>query len=348
MVSPQLRQRAAFLALVGATTAGIVGCALLAAPFLAPLVGAATLAILFVPLHQTLEKRLKRRNLAAATSVLVVAALVLVPMAFVIKRIVDQVASGALYFQYQVDTGAFQSFLDRNPRIAPIGTWVEQHVKLRSISAAVAAELSHAAASFLRGSVAQLLGGLLTFYLLFFFLRDRRSIVQWVEHALPLSADDTMRLLNRITDTVRATVWGTAAVSAVQGALGGLMFWILGLPAPVVWGFIMGVLSLVPVLGAFIVWIPAAVFLALQGHWSKVIVLTIWGAVVVGGIDNLLRPIWVGSRLKLHTLAAFISMLGGILLFGASGFVLGPVIVTLTLGLLDVWRTRRTAEGQSR
>lgn len=345
MDSGQSRRQAGFLVLLGAITAGVVGCALLSAPFLAPLVWAATLAILFAPLHARVERRIKWRNLAAIASVLIVAALILPPTAFVIKRIIDQVASGAAYFQHQVDAGAVQRFIDRYPQIAPIGNWVQQYVGLRSIAAAVTAWLSHAAASFVRGSLAQLLGGLLTFYLLFFFLRDRQSIVQWLTYTMPLRAGDTMRLVARTRDTVRATVWGTAAISAVQGALGGLMFWILGLPAPLAWGFIMAVLSLVPVLGAFIVWIPAAVFLALGGHWLKVVVLTAWGAIIVGGIDNLLRPIWVGARLKLHTLAAFISILGGILLLGASGFVLGPLIVTLTLTLMEIWRERERAGG---
>jgi predicted PurR-regulated permease PerM len=253
---------------------------------------------------------------------------------------VDQVAVGATYIQQQVDSGTVQRFIDQNRQLAPIGNWVEQHVGLRSVTAAVASQLSHFAASLVRGSVAQVLSVLLTFYLLFFFLRDRRSVARLVRYASPLGIRDTQRLIDRIIDTVRATVWGTAAVSAVQGALGGLMFWMLGLPAPVVWGFTMAILSLVPVLGSFLVWIPAALFLALEGSWTKALVLTIWGAVVIGGIDNLLRPIWVGSRLKLHTVAAFIAMLGGILLFGASGFVIGPVIMTVTMGLLEIWHER--------
>ena len=343
MISRQSRQRATFLALVGATTAGVVGCALLAAPFLAPLVWATTLAILFAPLHARIAARLRYRNLAATASVLIVAVFILLPTAFVIKRMVDQIASGAAYIQQQVDSGIVQRLIDQNPQLAPIGSWVEQHVGLRSVTAAAASQLSHFAASFVRGSVAQLLGGILTFYLLFFFLRDRHSIAQLVRYVSPLSSGDTTRLLTRILDTVRATIWGTAAVSAAQGALGGLMFWILGLPAPVVWGFTMAILSLVPVLGSFLVWIPAALFLALEGSWTKAVVLTVWGAVVIGGIDNLLRPIWVGRRLKLHTVAAFISMLGGILLFGASGFVLGPVIVTVTMGLLEIWHAAHSA-----
>lgn len=340
VVSRQSRHRATFLVLVGATAAGIVGCALLAAPFLAPLVWATTLAILFAPLHARIAARLKYRNLTATLSVLIVAVFILLPTAFVVKRMVDQVASGAAYIQEQVDSGTVRRFIDENRRIAPIGDWVEQHVGLRSVTGAVASQLSHFAASFVRGSVAQVLSVVLTFYLLFFFLRDRHSIAQLVRYVSPLRSRDTQLLIDRITNTVRATVWGTAAVSAVQGALGGLMFWILGLPAPVVWGFTMAILSLVPVLGAFLVWVPAALFLALEGSWTKAIVLTVWGAVIIGGIDNLLRPIWVGSRLKLHTVAAFISMLGGIFLFGASGFVLGPVIVSVTMGFLEIWHGR--------
>jgi predicted PurR-regulated permease PerM len=341
VASGQSRQRAAFLVLVGATTAGIVGCALLAAPFLAPLVWATTLAILFAPLHARIAARLKYRNLAATVSVLIVAVFILLPTAFIVKRMVDQVASGATYIQQQVDSGTVQRFMDQNPQIAPIGNWVEQHVGLRSVTGAVASQLSRFAASFVRGSVAQVLSVLLTFYLLFFFLRDRHSVARLVRYISPLGTRATQGLIDRILDTVRATVWGTAAVSAVQGALGGLMFWILGLPAPVVWGFTMAILSLVPVLGAFLVWIPAALFLALEGSWTKAIVLTVWGVVIIGGIDNLLRPVWVGSRLKLHTVAAFISMLGGILLFGASGFVLGPVIMTVTMGVMEIWHGRR-------
>lgn len=338
VVLRQRTQRADFLILAGATTAGAVACSLLAAPFLAALVWAATLAILFAPLDARIQQHTKYPSLSAVVSVLIVATLVLLPTVFVVKKIVDQVASGATYLQRQVDAGAVQHFIDDYPRIAPIGNWIEQYVGLRSITTAVAGRLSHVAASFVRGSLTQLVGVLLTFYFLFFFLRDRHFVAQGLRNALPVSESDTARLLARIRDSVRATVWGTAAVSAIQGALGGFMFWALGLPAPVVWGAIMALLSLVPVLGAFIVWIPAAIFLALEGSWTKAFVLIAWGAVIVGGIDNVLRPIWVGNRLKLHTVAAFISMVGGILVFGACGFVLGPVIVTLTMALLDIWR----------
>jgi predicted PurR-regulated permease PerM len=143
-----------------------------------------------------------------------------------------------------------------------------------------------------------------------------------------------------VGDTVFATVYGTLVVAAVQGTLGGLMFWWLGLPAPLLWGVVMGLLSIIPVLGAFIIWIPAAVFLAAQGAWGKAVILTLWGTVVIGLIDNLLYPILVGKRLRLHTVPVFIAIVGGLAVFGASGLVLGPVILALCDAALDLWRCR--------
>ena len=182
----------------------------------------------------------------------------------------------------------------------------------------------------------------MTFYLLFYFLRDRRLVVGWLNEISPLSTADTGCLFKRIVDTVQATLYGTFAVAVIQGALGGLIFWWLELPAPLVWGLVMGVLAIVPVLGAFIVWIPVAVLFALEGNWSSALLLTVWGTLVIGAIDNFLYPVLVGDRLKLHTVPSFIAIIGGIILFGPSGLLLGPVAVATTIVLLEVWRVQVT------
>ena len=149
-------------------------------------------------------------------------------------------------------------------------------------------------------------------------------------------------VFSRVHDTIFATIYGTFAVSAVQGVLGGLMFWALGLSAPLLWGVVMALLAVVPVLGAFIVWVPAVAFLALEGSWGKALILLLWGVLVVGTIDNLLRPIMVGNRLKLHTVLAFISVVGGLIIIGASGLILGPIMLTITMVLLEIWTLRNT------
>ena len=152
------------------------------------------------------------------------------------------------------------------------------------------------------------------------------------------------QLFANVSDTVHATLYGTITVAIVQGALGGLMFWWLGLPAPLLWGVVMGLLAVVPVLGAFVIWIPAAIFLVLEGSGAKALLLTLWGVIVVGGIDNLLYPMLVGKRLRMHTVPAFIAIVGGLIVFGPSGLILGPVIVTVTRLLLHIWRARNAQQ----
>jgi predicted PurR-regulated permease PerM len=145
---------------------------------------------------------------------------------------------------------------------------------------------------------------------------------------------------------MHATIYGTMTVASIQGFLGGLMFWFLGLSAPLLRGVVMGLLAIIPVLGAFIIWIPAALFLAAEGQWGQAIMLSLWGLIVVGTIDNLLRPILVGQRLQMPTVLAFISVVGGIAVFGPSGLILGPVALTVTMVLLEIW-PRRTVTKDS-
>jgi predicted PurR-regulated permease PerM len=189
---------------------------------------------------------------------------------------------------------------------------------------------------------------LVAFFFLFYFFRDREEVGTFVRSFVPLSERETNQVVARVGDTVFASIYGTLVVAAVQGTLGGLMFWWLGLPTPLLWGAVMGLLSIIPVLGAFIIWIPAALFLAAEGSWGKALVLTLWGTVVIGVIDNLLYPILVGKRMRLHTVPVFIAIVGGLAVFGASGLVLGPVILALTDAALDLWRCRMAGAGPVR
>jgi AI-2E family transporter len=178
---------------------------------------------------------------------------------------------------------------------------------------------------------------------LFYFLRDRRLALASALDLLPLSAAELTQVTSRVVDTIYATFYGTLVCAAVQGALGGVMFLWLGLPAPLFWGVIMALLAIVPVFGAFVIWIPAAAFLALDGHWVQALILTAWGSIVIAGIDNVLYPILVGNRLRLHTVPAFVAVVGGLVVFGTSGVVVGPLVVTVTLALLEIWRARTQA-----
>jgi predicted PurR-regulated permease PerM len=198
-----------------------------------------------------------------------------------------------------------------------------------------------------RESLSNVITVLLMFYFVFYFLRDQQEALRQSKMLSPLTESETDYLFGRVSDTIHAIVFGTIITAAVQGALGGVMFWLLGLPNPLFWGLVMALLAVVPVLGAFVVWIPAAAYLAISGEWAKAALLIAWGSIVIGGVDNILHPVLAGHRLRLHTIPTFISIVGGLMLFGASGLILGPLVLTMTIGMFEIWRARASAPNMS-
>lgn len=331
-------RRSRALVLLLAIAAGAAICYLLAAPFISPLTWALVLAIAFQPAHRTIAATSRHPSLGAGISVALAVLVVAIPLLFVAERLVNEAAKGAQATQEMLRSGAWRDALAGYPSLARAAEWVEGQLDLPAMVGNAAAWLTNASASFVRISTAPLINLVLTFYFLFYFLRDGREALAALKDFSPLTSSEMDRLYRRVTNTVYAIVLGALAVAAVQGALGGLMFWLLGLPAPLLWGLVMALLSIVPVLGSFLVWIPAALYLAIGGDWGKALILVAWGALVIGTVDNLLRPVLVGNRLQMHTLTAFITMLGGLFLFGPAGLVLGPVVFTVTLLLLQIWR----------
>jgi len=332
------------LVLIAVTIIGIYFCYRLAAPFIPAFAWALALAILFAPLYRWFESKVKYPSLAAAICVLVAALIVVVPAIFLVDQMIGEASRGAETIKKIVDAGQWRRSLDAHPLIAPVVGWIDQQFDLTEIVNAAVSWLTSTAASFVNISVLNLIGIVLTFYLFFYFLRDRGILLESIRSLSPLAEKDMDRMFDGVNDTVHATLYGTVTVAVVQGTLGGLMFWWLDLPAPVLWGTVMAVLAVVPVLGAFIVWIPAAIFLFLAGSGGKALLLTLWGAIVVGGIDNLLYPILVGARLKMHTVLAFVALVGGLIVFGTSGLILGPVLFTVTKILLEIWSRQNAAE----
>lgn len=328
------------LVLMAASAIGLWLCVLLVQPFLPALAWALALSVLFTPFQRWLESKFTHSGVAASIAVIVIAFIVVVPVIFVGQNLVVQAAQGARLIEEKVTSGEWRRAIEAQPRLAPLADKIESELDLPGTVKSLTSWFSATAGTIVSGSMFQVISFGLIFYLLFFFLRDRRAALASLHHLSPLSRVETETLLHRVRDTIHATVYGTLAVATLQGVLSGFMFWWLGLPAPLLWGVVMAILAVVPMLGAFIVWIPAALFLALEGSWGKALILTLWGMLIVGTIDNLLRPVLVSSRLKLHTVLAFISVVGGLMLFGAAGLILGPVALTITTVLLEFWRTR--------
>jgi predicted PurR-regulated permease PerM len=333
------RSRTRVLVLLAITIAGLAVCYLLLAPFLSALAWALALAVLFAPIHRRIEAKVHNRSVAALISVLLAGSVIMLPATLLGSRLVIEAAKGAVALKEKIESGDWRRAMEGHETLALVAQWIEQF-DFQSAIGSAASGLAATTASLVQGWVVQLVTALLAFYLLFYFLRDRKAALDWLREISPLSAHEMTRLFDRIVDTVQATLYGTVAVAVLQGVLGGLMFAWLGLPNPLLWGLVMGLMAVIPVLGTFVIWAPVAVFLALEGSWAKALILAAWGTLVVGAIDNLLHPVLVGDRLRLHTIPAFISIVGGVILFGASGLILGPLVVTLTVFALEVWRVR--------
>ena len=173
---------------------------------------------------------------------------------------------------------------------------------------------------------------------LFYLLRDSDAFLSALRRMIPLNQSRTDELLGRAKDITEAIVYGTVVVAVVQGVMGGMAFRVVGLPAATLWGAIMGVLALIPMIGPPLVWVPAAAYLIITGSVAQAVVLAAFGALVIGTVDNLLRSIFVGSRAHVHSLVVFLSVLDGVVVFGVAGVVMGPVLFALALIAIETGR----------
>jgi predicted PurR-regulated permease PerM len=338
------RERVLVLVLAGATV--LVGwlCWQLIKPFVPAITWALVLAVLAHPLHERLLAWVRLPSLAAGLAVVAVTVAIALPASFVVREVGSEAVASVENARKLLDEDRWKIAIERFPRLAPLRKWIEREADVGKGVQAAATGVATGMRDFLRRVVDIGIAALVMLFLLFYFLRDKRRILGAIGDLVPLAPKETVQVRDDIRDTIAAIVFGTLAVAVVQGALGGLMFWWLDLPAPILWGAVMGVLAILPMFGAALVWVPVAAWLAIGGDWDKALILAAWGTVVVGLIDNLLYPLLVRNRMRLHTVPVFIAVLGGLFAFGATGVVLGPLILAVAIALIDIWR-RRMATG---
>ncbi|MSR10890.1 MAG: AI-2E family transporter [Gammaproteobacteria bacterium] len=313
--------------------------ALLMRPFWGAIFWAAAITIIFFPLHRRLLKTLgDRRNTAALLSLLAGIVLVVIPVVAVIFAFVQEGIQ--LYERIQskeIDPAAIIEGIGSSVPVIPeflqrLGIdLVNIREFLSSAAISMSQWLAEEALSFGRNTVSFILSLTLMLYLTFFLLRDGEKIIGWTREALPLDSERKQLLLGKFVEVTRATIKGNVLVAAVQGSLGGFIFWILGIPAPILWAVVMGFLSLIPAVGASLVWVPVAIYLYSTGAWVAASVLVAFGVIIIGLADNVLRPILVGRDTKLPDYMVLFSTLGGLSLMGINGFVIGPLLAALFL-----------------
>jgi predicted PurR-regulated permease PerM len=323
-------------------------------PFYGAVFWAVILAIVFQPLQRSFEWRFgSGSNLAAALSVLVCIVIAIIPTTLIVGALisegtvlVQQVQEGKidpasiLHNVQQALPDWARNWLDRLD-LGNLETLSDRLVSLlQQASQLIASRALNVGQNTLRFFVS---AGIML-YMLFFLFRDGRQIGRTIRAAMPLSDEYNARLLARFAAVVPATGKGNVLIAVIQGTIGGLTFWFLGIQGALLWGTLMTLLSLLPAVGAALVWVPAAAYLVITGDAWKGVVLVFVGVMVIGLIDNLLRPVLVGRDTRLPDYVVLVSTLGGISIFGINGFVIGPLIAALFVSAWAIFRDEQERE----
>ena len=324
-------------------------------PFYGTILWGAIIALLFSPLYRWLLPRLKRRRTRAALlTLLVVLIIVVVPFALVTASLAREVT--AIFESLQ--SGDLNPALYFRELFAGLPNWVASLLDrvgltdFDALQARLSAALTQASKllatqvlSIGQNTFEFLANLCVTLYLTFFLLRDGDVVVRAMHRAIPLPLAHKRELEGKFTTVIRATVKGNLLVAAIQGALGGLAFWFLGVTGALLWAVLMAFLSLLPAIGAGLVWLPVAIYFLVTGAIWQGIALIAYGVLVIGLVDNLLRPLLVGKDTRMPDYVVMITTLGGMAVIGINGFVLGPAIAAMFIAVWNIYITMHADEG---
>jgi len=339
-MDPKKVQQVVFFAILGLVTLLFL---YLLKPFFTPLFWAAVFASIFRPLYRRIEGKLKRPNRSAALTLIAIVLIIIIP-AFVIGSLLVS-ESIQIYNSVSKDTSAIETkvrevigrFAD-NPYLKKIP--FDQSFIIEKFSdgaKSVANYLFVHLTNLTQNTIIFLVQFGVMFYALFFFFRDAERILASIMQMSPLDEAKTKILYKEFTMTARATLKATIVLGGLQGISGGVIFFLTGIEGSMVWGLLMTVLAILPGIGCSIIWAPAGLIMLLSNHlWEGIAILT-FGVLVIGLADNLLRPVIIGTDVAMHPLLIFLSTLGGLIVFGLSGFVIGPIVAALFLSIGEMY-----------
>ncbi len=337
-----LLERRSFLILLGIIS---LLFALVLRPFWSAIFWAMVVTVLFAPMQIRLLPRLgHRRTLTALITLLTLSVIVIIPVLALLSAFIQQGA--AFYAMIESRQIEPAQFIDQVVNAVPFvpalmeRTGVDTdsiRAYLASSATGISEIIAQQALAIGRNTVNFTVKLVLMLYLTFFLLRDGDRLLALMDAAVPLSETRKQLLFRKFVEVTRATVKGNLLVAMVQGALGGLIFWLLDIPAPILWAVVMAFLSMIPAVGAALVWAPVALYLYATGAWFDASVLVAYGALIIGLADNVLRPILVGRDTKLPDYIVLFSTMGGIALLGINGFVIGPLIAAVFLAFWNIF-----------
>jgi predicted PurR-regulated permease PerM len=314
--------------------------------FLNALLMAAIMAGLSRPLYRWLVRTLRgSRAVASVITILLVTFVVLIPasvfMTILVGEAIDVTNQVVPWVDQQIrEPSQIDRWIQAQPALQKLGPYEDQIVsKLGELASNVGTFLINTLAATTKGTAVFFFHLFVMLYAMFFFLMDGPRILDKFLYYMPLSPADEERMVEKFLSVSRATIKGTLIIGIVQGGLAGIAFWVVGIDGAVFWGTIMAILSIIPGVGTALVWIPAVIYLVAKGHMGSAIGLFVWCAAVVGTVDNVLRPWLVGKDTKMPDLLILLGTLGGLIVFGAPGIIIGPIIAALFVTIWDIYGT---------
>jgi predicted PurR-regulated permease PerM len=321
-------------------------------PFYGAVLWSAVGAIVFTPLYRRLATSMRhRRNLVALATVTVIVVIVILPLTLITASLLQEAAS--VYARMQSGEISLGRYIQQVFNALPAGarTLLDRFglTNLAAVQERLSAGVLRSS-QFLAAQVLNIGQNTLDFvvrlfvmlYLMFFLLRDGDELTRRISDAIPLHAQQQRALFDKFIIVIRATVKGNVVVALVQGALGGLIFWFLDIHAALLWAVVMAVFALLPAIGTALVWLPVAIYLLVTGAAWQGFVLIAYGVLVIGLVDNVLRPILVGKDTKMPDYVVLISTLGGIAMFGFNGFMIGPLIAAMFMAAWDIFAASKS------
>lgn len=317
-------------------------------PLFYPIFWAAVIASIFHPLYERIRKKIKSNNLSAALIIIIVFFIILIPLSIISSLLIKE--SIDIYGEIGSKTGQIQtsiqnaiSAIQSNPLINKLNIdesfWIQ---KISDVTGSLSSYIFTSLKNITENSVTFLIMFVIMLYTLFYFTRDGERILRRLMYLSPIGDKQEVVFYDKFTSTARASIKGTLILGIVQGVLGGLMFYIAGIKGALIWTLVMTAFSIL--IGSYFVWLPAGIIMLTMGAiWQGIFILA-FGTLIVSTIDNLLRPILVGKDIQMHPLLIFISTLGGLVVFGLSGFIIGPIITAFLMTFWEIYENYYKAD----
>lgn len=318
-------------------------------PFLFPIAWGIVFSLLFYPLYAFLNRYIRWKSLVSILVIIIIIFLIIAPFSYFSVMLASE-AKGLLKYAGSGKENILQKIIEKEPTKTIVQKSMdilqidedELSNNISEVLTKISKELTGIVTKGISGVFASIVDFFIMAVCIFFFLRDGPSILKKIQEYLPFSEDQKERMKKQITDIVVSTMYGGVIIALVQGSIGGMTFAILGISSPVMWGLAMAITSFLPLIGPFIIWMPAAIYLFFAGYIIKAFILVFIGFFGISMVDNFLRPLIIGSRTKMPFLPLFFTVLGGIKLFGLIGIIMGPLIFALFVSIFEIFRKVET------